>query len=68
MLPVQVGKYKILPQALYVIGLLLAGKHRKQVQDELSQMHISQRLSALFESFCWKRRGKITTRIFLVHR
>jgi hypothetical protein len=36
-------------QVLYVLGLLLVGKERKQVQKELAQLQLIPKLSNLFD-------------------
>ena len=44
-------------EVLYVLGLLLVGKHRKQVQKELADLHLIPKLSVLFDSFIWRSNG-----------
>ena len=41
-------------EVLYVLGLLLVGKHRKQVQKELADLQLIPKLSNLFDSFIWR--------------
>ena len=41
-------------EALYVLSLLLIGKHRKQMQKELAEFGLIPRLSELMDSFVWK--------------
>ena len=43
-----------LVEALYVLSLLLIGKHRKQIQNELAEMEMIPRLSILMDRFVWK--------------
>jgi hypothetical protein len=42
-------------QVLYVLGLLLVGKERKQVQKELAQLQLIPKLSNLFDRSATKR-------------
>jgi hypothetical protein len=42
-------------QVLYVLGLLLVGKERKQVQKELAQLQLIPKLSNLFDRSVTKR-------------
>jgi len=44
-------------EVLYVLGLLLVGKHRKQVQKELADLQLIPKLSNLFDSFIWRSNG-----------
>jgi len=44
-------------EVLYVLGLLLVGKHRKQVQKELAELQLIPKLSQLFDSFIWRSNG-----------
>ena len=44
-------------EVLYVLGLLLVGKHRKQVQKELADLQLIPKLSTLFDSFIWRSNG-----------
>ena len=44
-------------EVLYVLGLLLVGKHRKQVQKELADLELIPKLSNLFDSFIWRSNG-----------
>ena len=44
-------------EVLYVLGLLLVGKHRKQVQKELADLQLIPKLSVLFDSFIWRSNG-----------
>ena len=44
-------------EVLYVLGLLLVGKHRKQVQKELADLRLIPLLSNLFDSFIWRSNG-----------
>jgi len=44
-------------EVLYVLGLLLVGKHRKQVQRELAELHLIPKLSNLFDNFIWRSNG-----------
>jgi Trpc4-associated protein len=44
-------------EVLYVLGLLLVGKHRKQVQKELAELQLIPKLSNLFDSFIWRSNG-----------
>ncbi|XP_066937190.1 short transient receptor potential channel 4-associated protein-like [Macrobrachium rosenbergii] len=41
-------------ETVYVLGLLLLGKHRKEVQAQLAQLRLIPRLSQLFDLFIWK--------------
>ena len=42
---------------LYVLGLLLVGKHRKQVQKELAELQLIPKLNELFDNFIWRSNG-----------
>jgi len=44
-------------EVLYVLGLLLVGKHRKQVQKELAELQLIPKLSNLFDNFIWRSNG-----------
>ena len=44
-------------EVLYVLGLLLVGKHRKQVQKELAELKLIPKLSNLFDNFIWRSNG-----------
>ena len=44
-------------QVLYVLGLLLVGKHRKQVQRQLAELQLIPKLSNLFDCFIWRSNG-----------
>ena len=44
----------ILFQAMSVLSLLMAGKHRKEVQRQLAELKLIPRLSELFDTFIWK--------------
>ena len=44
-------------EVLYVLGLLLVGKHRKQVQKELADLQLIPKLSNLFDCFIWRSNG-----------
>ncbi|XP_037788991.1 short transient receptor potential channel 4-associated protein-like, partial [Penaeus monodon] len=41
-------------ESVYVLGLLLLGKQRKEVQTQLAQLRLIPRLSQLFDLFIWK--------------
>jgi len=41
-------------QAMSVLSLLMAGKHRKEVQRQLAELRLIPRLSELFDTFIWK--------------
>ena len=45
-------------EALYVISLLLVGKHRKQMQKELAELELLPKLSNLMDSFVWRNRSQ----------
>lgn len=44
-------------EVLYVLGLLLVGKHRKQVQKELAELQLIPKLNDLFDNFIWRSNG-----------
>jgi len=44
-------------EVLYVLGLLLVGKHRKQVQKELAELQLIPKLNELFDNFIWRSNG-----------
>lgn len=44
-------------EVVYVLGLLLLGKHRKRAQKMVSEMNLIPGLSALFDNFIWKVQG-----------
>ncbi|KAG7168132.1 Short transient receptor potential channel 4-associated protein-like [Homarus americanus] len=41
-------------ESVYVLGLLLLGKQRKEVQTQLAKLRLIPRLSQLFDLFIWK--------------
>lgn len=41
-------------ESVYVLGLLLLGKQRKEVQVQLAKLRLIPRLSSLFDLFIWK--------------
>ena len=41
-------------EALYVLSLLMIGKHRKKVQKELAELALIPKLSNLMDNFVWK--------------
>lgn len=41
-------------ESVYVLGLLLLGKQRKEVQAQLAKLRLIPRLSHLFDLFIWK--------------
>lgn len=41
-------------ESVYVLGLLLLGKQRKDVQTQLAKLKLIPRLSQLFDLFIWK--------------
>ncbi|KAK7069543.1 Short transient receptor putative channel 4-associated protein, partial [Halocaridina rubra] len=41
-------------ETVYVLGLLLLGKQRREVQAQLAQLRLIPRLSELFDLFIWK--------------
>ena len=41
-------------EALYVLSLLLIGKHRKKVQKEFAELSLIPKLSNLMDNFVWK--------------
>lgn len=41
-------------EAVYILGLLLAGKRRREVQRALAALRLIPRLSDLFDHFVWK--------------
>ncbi|MPC25854.1 Short transient receptor potential channel 4-associated protein [Portunus trituberculatus] len=41
-------------ESVYVLGLLLLGKQRKEVQVQLARLRLIPRLSSLFDLFIWK--------------
>jgi len=44
-------------EVLYILGLLLVGKQRKQVQHSLADLQLIPKLSSLFDSFIWRSNG-----------
>jgi len=44
-------------EIFYVLGILLTGKYRKQVQKELSEIQLIPKLNDLFDNFIWRSAG-----------
>jgi len=44
-------------EVLFVLGLLMVGKQRKQVQKSLAELELIPKLSILFDSFIWRSNG-----------
>ncbi|KFM66261.1 Short transient receptor hypothetical channel 4-associated protein, partial [Stegodyphus mimosarum] len=49
--------------AVCVLGLLLVGRHRKEVQKELAELQLIPQLSDLFDHFIWRSSARDHTRL-----
>ncbi|GIY53963.1 hypothetical protein CDAR_193911 [Caerostris darwini] len=49
--------------AMCVLGLLLIGRHRKEIQKELTDLRLIPQLSDLFDHFVWKTNARDSVRL-----